>query len=304
MLASRKPLSKIDEADLHRRLGDLDEKLNDPLAAEHEYEHAAGLDASEQNYFVWGAELLLHRALPPAIEVFGAGIHLHPDSARMFAGLGAALYATGAAEDAAQRLCQASDLEPANPAPYLFLGRMQESATAPLPCAEQKLARFAQDQPANAFANYYYAVALWKKERATESEAAANSDTLQHVEFLLKKASDLDPRLDAACLQLGNLYFARGNFQEALVAYQKAIAENPAGSDAHYRLGLTYKRLGDEAKAGSEFNDYKQLDKTESAAIERQRRELRQFLFILNGHAPNDHAPNDQPAAAQPIRER
>jgi tetratricopeptide (TPR) repeat protein len=278
MLASEneKQLGKHDEADLRRLLGDLDEKLEDPLAAVREYERAAGLDASEQNYFAWGAELLLHRAAAPAIEVFGRGVRLHPDSARMLAGLGAALYTSGSAEEAAQRLCDASDLEPANLAPYLFLGKIQEAASAPLSCAEQKLARFAHDQPASALANYYYALALLKRNRGSE-----DLDSLQRAQALLQKSSAIDPKLDLAYLQLGNLYVSRGALPEALAAYQKAVAANPVGSEAHYRLGLTYKRVGDEAKAQREFEDYKRLDKTEAATIERQRRELRQFLFVL-----------------------
>jgi len=203
----------------------------------------------------------------------------------MLAGLGAALYTSGSADEAAQRLCQAADLEPANPAPYLFLGKMQEAAPGPLPCAEQKLGSFAQDQPANALANYYYALALWKQSRGSE-----NSDALRHAEALLEKALTIDPKLDAAYLQLGNLHFARGSLPEAVAAYQKAIAANPAGSEAHYRLGLALKRIGEEAKAQSEFDQYKQLEKTEAAAVERQRREIGQFLFVLKA----------QPTAAQP----
>jgi len=285
MLANEKALGKREEADLRRTLGDLDEKMGDPLGAAREYERAAGLDSSEQNYFAWGAELLLHRAAGPATEVFGRGVRLHPDSPRMLAGLGAALYTSGLADEAAQRLCQAADLEPVNTAPYLFLGKMQEAASGPLPCAEQKLARFAQDQPENAFANYYYALALWKRNRGSE-----NTDSLRHAEALLEKASTIDPKLDSAYVQLGNLNFARGAFPEAVAAYQKAIVTNPASSEAHYRLGLAFKRIGEEAKAQTAFEQYKQLDKTETAAIERQRRELRQFLFVLK----------DQPAVSQP----
>jgi tetratricopeptide (TPR) repeat protein len=276
MLANEKALGKRDEADLRRTLGDLDENTGDPLAAAREYERAAGLDSSEQNYFAWGAELLLHRAAAPATEVFGRGVRLHPDSARMLAGLGAALYTSGSADEAAQRLCEAAGLEPANRAPYLFLGKIQEAASGPLPCAEQELARFAQDQPENALANYYYALALWKRNRRSE-----NSDALPHVEALLEKASTINPKLDAAYVQLGNLHFARGAFQEAVAAYQKAIATNPTSSEAHYRLGLAFKRIGEKAKALSEFEQFKQLDQTEAATIERQRRELRQFLFVL-----------------------
>jgi Flp pilus assembly protein TadD len=300
MLANEKELGKQDEADLRRVLGDLDEKLEDPLEAVREYERAAGLDASEQNYFAWGAELLLHRAVAPALEVFGRGVRLHPDSARMLAGLGAALYTSGSVEEAAQRLCAASDLtnsdsrsdSPSDYAPYIFLGEMQEATSTPLPCIEPKLARFAHDQPENAFANYYYALALWKRDRGSE-----NPDALRQVETLLLKSSAIDPKLDLAYLQLGNLNFARGAFQEAVAAYRKAVVANPAGGEAHYRLGLAYKRIGEGAKAQREFEEYKRLDKTEAAAVERQRRELRQFFFVLKGQAlkdqPSSHAPSD-----------
>ena len=276
MLANDKELGRQDEASLRRLLGDLDERLDDPLAAAREYERATGLDSSEQNYFAWGTELLLHRAAAPAVAVFARGARLHPDSARILAGLGAALYTSGSAEEAAQRLCEASDLDPSGPAPYLFLGKMQEAASASLPCAEQKLARFARDQPENALANYYYAIVLWKRDRGSE-----NSNVLAHAIALLQKSAAIDPKFDLANLQLGNIYLARGALQEALAAYQKSVAANPGNSEAHYRLGLTYKRLGEEAKAQREFSEYKQLNQAQAAAVERERRELRQFLFVL-----------------------
>jgi Flp pilus assembly protein TadD len=281
-LKSEKELSRQVQAELHRSLGDLDERLEEPLSAEREYERAAALDPSEQNYFAWGAELLLHRAAAPALVVFTSGVRLHPHSPRMLAGLGAALYTSGSADDAAHRLCEAADLDPANFAPYLFLGKMQESVSAPLPCAEQKLARFAQDQPANALANYFYGLALWKANRGSE-----NAYALQRAEVLLKKSSEIDPTLDAAYLQLGNLKVSRGDLRNAISAYQRAIALNPQASEAHYRLGLAYKRIGEEANAQSEFERYKQLEKGEAAAAERQRRALRQFLFVLKGSISN-----------------
>jgi tetratricopeptide (TPR) repeat protein len=276
MLVREKDLSKQEEASLRHLLGDLDETLGDPLGAVKEDERATTLDGSEENYFAWGAELLLHKAAVPAIEVFSKGVRAHPDSARMLAGLGAGLYTSGSVDDAAERLCEASDLEPANPAPYLFLGKMQEATSTPLPCAEEKLSRFLHNQPDNPLANYYYALALWKRSRSV-----LNSDALQQAETLLGKATALDPKLDAAYLALGNLYFARGSFQEAVGAYEKAIAANPTNSEAHYRLGLAYKKIGEDGKSEHEFTEYKELDKTEAAAVERQRRELRQFVFVL-----------------------
>jgi tetratricopeptide (TPR) repeat protein len=260
----------------HRLAGDRDEKLGDPVAAVHEYETAARLDASEESYFAWGSELLLHRAAQPAGEVFAKGAAAHPDSARMLAGLGAALYASGSFDEAARKLCAASDLNPADDAPYLFLGKMEETATAPIACGEEKLARFAQQQPANALANYYYALSLTKRERVSDS-----ADGFRQIETLLEKSASLDPKFGEAFLQLGVLYSAKGDFVRAIGALQKAITAKPELGLAHYRLGQAYKRTGEEAKAQQEFAVYAQCEKTEADARERERRELRQFLVIL-----------------------
>src|SRR5256885_12590471 len=285
---ARTMLAKADTADGHRLLGELNERLGDPLEAVREYERAALMDPSEQNYFAWGTELLLHRADEPAVEVFTKGSHAHPDSTRMLAGLGAALYAEGKSEEAARRLGEAADLKPADPAPYVFLGRIEKAATAVLPCGEQKLARFVREQPGNALANYYYGVALWKRDRGSEKNAAS----LQQAEALLDKAVRIDPKLGEAYLQLGILRTERGNFEQAIRDYTKAIEVSPQLSEAHYRLGSAYRRISEESKAEQEFWEYEKIEKAETAAIERQRRELRQFLIILK----------DQPAAATPHR--
>jgi tetratricopeptide (TPR) repeat protein len=297
ILANGKQLGKADEADFHRLLGDVDEKLGDPLAAEKEYEGAAGLDPSEQNYFAWGSELLLHGAAAPAIEVFGKGVRMHSHSSRMLSGLGAALFMSGSAAEAAQRLCQASEVEPASTAPYLFLGKMQEATSTPLACAEQKLARFAEMQPENALANYYYALALWKQNRGSE-----NPKALEQARSLFQKASAIDPKLDVAYLQLGNVEFALGSSAGAIRNYERAIAQNPESSEAHYRLGIACKKAGDEARARREFDLYKQLDKSEAVKVERQRRELRQFLFVLKDQPSDSHPSSNSTSSygAQP----
>jgi tetratricopeptide (TPR) repeat protein len=281
----RKLLAAADEAEGHRLLGDLDEQLDDPLEAVREFEQAARMDPSEQNYFEWGSELLLHRAAKPAVEVFTKGSSAHPNSARMLAGLGAALYSVGSYDDAARRLCDAADLRPVDAAPYLFLGKIEKATSAPLPCSEEKLARFVRDQPGNALANYYYAISLQKRNKGSENPAS-----VQQTEALLEKAVAIDPKLDEAYLRLGVLHFARGDFQPAICAYKQAIEINPSLAEAYYRLGLTYQRIGEKTKAQEEFQTYKQVQETEAAEIERQRRELRQFLIILK----------DQPTASSP----
>src|SRR5208282_2058529 len=110
-----------------------------------------------------GAELLTHRAVEPALEVFTNGNRLFPRSVRMLSALGASWYARGSYEQAAQRLCEASDLDPNDPNPYLLMGTMQAVETTRSAAMVKRLERFVRLQPENALANYYYAVSLWKR---------------------------------------------------------------------------------------------------------------------------------------------
>ena len=268
------------ESDEHRVQGELDERKGDPLGAVQEYERATRLEPSERNYFAWGTELLLHRADQPAVEVFSKGSAAHPDSARLLAGWGTALSASGAYEEAARRLCQASELHPADATPYLFLGKIEKAATGPLPCGEAALGRFAHDQPGNAMANYYYAIALWKRERGGTLDGASK------VEELLQKAVHLNPKFGEAYLQLGIVHAAQGHFERAIAEYKRALEVNAQLEEAHYRMGQVYLKTQDGVRAKRELDLYHQGQQREAAKVERQRREMRQFLIVLQEPAP------------------
>ena len=271
-------LAQKESADLHRQLGELDEKLGDPLDAVREYEQAVRLDPSEQNYFAWGSELLLHRAVWQAAEVLANGVKVYPKSARMLAALGTALFASARYDEAAQRLCEASDLNPADPEPYLFMGKIEMAAPSPLPCVEEKLARFVHQQPDNALANYFYAMAIWKRQ-----ELPPNPGDMQQVERLLTTAVRIDKKCADAYLQLGLLYFSRRDYNKAIANYTQAIAADPQLGEAHYRLGVAYDRIGEADKAKQEFQLHDEIEKVQADAIERQRREVKQFLVVLQG---------------------
>jgi tetratricopeptide (TPR) repeat protein len=271
-------LAQKETADLHRQLGEIDERLDDPLDAVHEYEQAVRLDPSEQNYFDWGSELLLHRAVWQAAEVFRNGAKAYPKSARMLAALGTALFASARYEEAAQRLCAASDLAPEDPKPYLFMGKIEMAAPTPLPCIEEKLARYAQQQPNDALANYFYAMAIWKRQTLPP-----NPQDMQQVEALLDKAVRIDKKYADAYLQLGALCFSRREYIKAVGYYEQSIAANPQLGEAHYRLGVAYDRLGEADKARQQFQLHDQIEKAQADAVERQRREVKQFLVVLQG---------------------
>src|SRR2546429_7849401 len=94
---------------MHRQRGDAAEKEGHALEAVREYQLAAELEPSEANLFAWGAELLLHRALEPAIEVFAKGQRLFPGSVRMAVGLRMATYNQGETERSAQLLLRSEE---------------------------------------------------------------------------------------------------------------------------------------------------------------------------------------------------
>ena len=263
-----------EQAEVHRLLGDVYEKLGQPLEAVHEYQRAAELSPDELNLFDWGADLLMHRAYEPALEVFTKGNHLFPRSARILAGLGVAAYARGAYDEALQHLCEASDLNPTDSQPYLFMGKMQTVQTTRPSCVQEKLARFVALQPANALARYYCAFSLLNHQ-------GNRADGEKQVESLLKKAVDLDPKFGAAHLQLGILYSDQGDSSKAIAAYQKAINADPRLKEAHYRLARAYSREGEKSKARTEFQLYRQLSKKAEEDAERERREIQQFVYTM-----------------------
>ena len=273
-----KLLAHQDDAGLHRLLGELDEKMGDPLAAVREDEQAVRLDPSEQNYFAWGSELLLHRAVWQAAEVFRNGTKAHPNSARMLAALGAALFAGALYDQAGDSLCQASDLNPADTEPYIFMGRVEMAAPKPLACIEPRLARFVQQQPENSLANYFYAMAIWKRQQQPMDQEA-----LRQVETLLTKAVAIDPKCGDAYLQLGILSSSQHHFEKAIGFYTKAIEVDPQLGEAHYRLGVAYDRIGSPEKAKQEFQLHDEIERLQAVAVERQRREVKQFLVVLQG---------------------
>src|SRR5262249_52577668 len=148
-------LKQKNAAELHNLLGEVEEKDGQFVAAANEYETAAHMDPSESNLFDWGSELLLHRTLEPAMQVFQQAIQRYPNSPRLLIGLGMALYSRGNYDDAVKFLLRAADLSPSDPSCYFFLSRAYDSSPSQADEVIQRFRRFAELQPSNARAHYY-----------------------------------------------------------------------------------------------------------------------------------------------------
>jgi len=267
-------LKQKDTAELHNLLGEIEEKDGQFVAAACEFETAAQADPSESNLFDWGSELLLHRTLGPAVEVFQQAVARYPTSPRLAIGLGMALYSGGNYDAAVAALLKAADLSPSDPRCYLFLSKAYESSPNLADAVIQRFRRFAELQPANAEAQYYYAMSLWKGRRGQDS----NLD-LQEIELLLKQSLTLDPHLAEAHLQLGNIYFDQKKYPESIPEFKRALELNPDLADAHYRLGQAYVRTGEKELAQEEIQIFQRVHEQHLAELDKQRAEIRQFVY-------------------------
>ena len=261
-------------AELHNLLGEIEEKDGKFVDAANEFEAAAHQDPSESNLFDWASELLLHRTLEPAIEIFRQSAERYPNSPRMAIGLGIALYSRGNYDDAIKALLRATDLSPSDPRGYAFLSKAYDSSPSQADQVIERFRRFADLQPDNARADYYYAMSLWKGKRAQDP-----SLDLRQIESLLRKAATLDPKLPEARLQLGNLYSDQARYAAAIPEYVKALEIDPRIADGHYRLGQAYVHTGQKDKAQDQFQVYQELRAQHLADLDKQIADVRQFVY-------------------------
>jgi tetratricopeptide (TPR) repeat protein len=267
-------LKRKDTAELHNLLGEIEEKDGKFVPAANEFEAAAHMDPSESNLFDWASELLLHRTLDPAIEVFQHAAERYPKSPRLAIGLGMALYSRGNYDEAVRSLLRASDLTPSDSRSYLFLSKAYDSSPVHAEEVIERFRRFADLQPQNPQAPYYYAMSLWKGKRAEDATL-----DISQIESLLKKSIALDPNFAEAHLQLGNLYSDQKKYVESIPEYVKALESDSGLADAHYRLAQAYVHTGQKDRAQEQLQVYQQLRAQHLAELDKQRAEIRQFVY-------------------------
>jgi tetratricopeptide (TPR) repeat protein len=267
-------LEQKNNGELHNLLGQIDEKDGKFVAAANDYEAAAHLEPSEENLFAWGSEMLLHRTYEPAISIFEKAAELYPKSPRILIGQGLALYSRGIYDKAVNALIAAADLNPQDARCYVFLSKAYNSSPLQADEVVQRFRRYAELQPNNALAQYYYAVSLWKGKRVENSNVDPGS-----VEALLKRAIALDDSLADAHVQLGNLYADQRQYEKSIPEYQHALELDPDLADAHYRLATDLVHTGQKESAQKEFAIYQKLRAVHLAEVQKEHEEVRQFVY-------------------------
>ena len=167
-----------------------------------------------------------------------------------------------------------------DPSVYKFLSRAYDSSPSQAADVIERFRRYTELQPSNGLALYYYAMSLWKGKRAPTSQEDGHPEfDPKRIDSLLRRAIAADSKLPEAHLQLGNLLADQGKFAEAIPEYQRSVDLNSDLADAHYRLGQAYVRTAQKDKAQEQFQVYQRLRAQHLADLEKQRADIRQFVY-------------------------
>jgi tetratricopeptide (TPR) repeat protein len=198
--------------------------------------------------------------LDNALKFFSYGVQKYPQSAKLTVGLGVTLYTEGRYDDAVKTLCAAADLDPKDPRPFQFLGKVSTVSPSHIPEIRKRLEEFVHLYPNNGPAIYYYAMSLWER---PEGQPAAD---LGVIEALLHKAVAADPALYEAHFQLGVLYQNQQKYQDAIGEFKQTIKLRPDYGSAHYHLFLLYTRTHQKQLADEHLAILKQIKQEDTEA--------------------------------------
>jgi tetratricopeptide (TPR) repeat protein len=274
--------SNSTEADQHHRNAVAEETQGHSLEAVREFQRAAELNPSETNLFDWGTELLIHGATEAASEVFEKGARLFPGSSRMRLGAAVSNYTQGNYTEAARLFFEATDLNPVDPKPYLFLGKLENPEITESDAFEKRLARFVELLPQNAWANYYYGVSLLKG-RTDPNDVK----TLSRAQSFLERAVELDPKLAQGFLELGIILLDKREPTAAVQMLNRAVQLDPLLEQAHYRLAQAYRQTSETEKAQAELAKFRKLSTDSSQQLNLERSQLQRFVVTLENPPAN-----------------
>ncbi|MFQ5669817.1 MAG: tetratricopeptide repeat protein [Acidobacteriota bacterium] len=83
---------------------------------------------------------------------------------------------------------------------------------------------------------------------------------------------------EKALYNVGNLFYAQGDYREAVEQYRKAVAVQPEYLKAYYKMGLALQTLGQMDEARRAFEEVVRIDPNS--------KEAREVKFIINSGHP------------------
>jgi tetratricopeptide (TPR) repeat protein len=189
-------------------------------------------------------------------------------------------------EDALPALAKAVALKP-NHDPYVYVLASANVAQGNLPKAESLFARLLQKHPQDAVLKYSIGVVNYLQGKYPEAESflkqslqaqpdqvaasyylGLNYDALGQDELAVKVFRDLlksHAEHAPSYVKLGSILLRQHHYEEAQQDLERAVVLDPGSVQAHYQLGLLFRRLGRTAESDSQFAESRKLETERSS---------------------------------------
>ena len=262
--------------EVHVLLGDISEKLEQPLVAVEHYQQAVRLDPSETNLYALGYEFLAHWTWAAAEPVFERALEQHPESWRLWVGFGAAALGQNESSKAAPRFLKAIEIVPDGLLSYHLLSQSFDQAPQVFDEVVSRFKQFSLDHPENPWAGYYHALASFRA-----ALKAGHPDHLQEAISLLKGVISKKGDFFEAHRLLGEIYFHLKLWNEAAAALQRAVEMDSEHAEAHYKLALALQRSGQSERAKSILKRYQALKSQQDTAVAERMAGTAKFILDL-----------------------
>ncbi len=245
------------DAEFHDLLGLAWYEIGDAKKASDELQQAIQLEPRNPDwYFQLGLVYLKHHTPDLAEIVFEHGLAQLPDSAWLWLGLGLSQHFKDDTGSAQKSVRKALLLDPGLVEGYVLLGDILET-DGRLSEARDVFTQAIAKKP-NLYIGYYYCgkVAL----------EAGESQTQQALTFLTR-AVDLNPDFAEGHFERGRALEQSGKLQQAVAEYKASLAKDGNLSQAHYRLALVYRKLGETQVADEELALFQKTKLKEKATV-------------------------------------
>jgi Flp pilus assembly protein TadD len=232
-----------DSSELENLLAEAFAGNGEAANAQDAYRRAIAFDPSdENNYLDFASFCLNHRAFDEGLKVIAAGLHAHPDSARLIF-LRGVLEATQDNFDLAENdFQQAALLNPQHDFGTVGLGALYLERGKSLEALRVTRAQLRQ-KPNDP--NLLYLLG----EGLISSGAAPGQPDFVEAQSALEKAVSLNPALCLPHVSLGSLYLREERYADAAAQFEAARAIDPTENSAYSHLAVAYRHLGEPEKA-------------------------------------------------------
>jgi tetratricopeptide (TPR) repeat protein len=218
------------------------------------YQKAAASDPGADNQYNCGIGLLHLGFTTKARDLFSAASATHPESARIWLGLGIAEHLLERKEAAVAALLHSSDSDSSYLPPLSLLAELSGLTSQTQADLRRRIAAYLVAHPDDADARFTYALALSKQDTA---EASMNSRL--EIVTQLKRALAFNPRMARAHFLLGDAEANAGDLAGAIDEFVAGLKLEPDDARAHYRLSLLYRRSGQQDRAREEVDKFRSL---------------------------------------------